>query len=252
MRKYFSLLIIICLTTSAIGQDLDKNSLIGLPKATTNELKALQNLTDTASRPEVGSLAFDTDKDRVMQYTTDGWKEMVTARNVYMDSFIISKADENTNKVINRLPFTPTLIKFVAYTNVESFGTDDDNGVIDNDGNNNFGINNTFGSLTGFARLDKDPDTIVQQVIYISGHGNSINDISRFASNTHCIGARYGDQNGNNLGKITASLIAFTSNGFTLDVEYSNGTVTNNTIGNIVSPTDIDTEKLIVIFTAFK
>ncbi|PQJ19716.1 hypothetical protein [Tenacibaculum sp. SG-28] len=236
MNKAIAIIIVFLLTISSNGQTLDKNSLIGLPKATTNELEALQNLTDTASRPELGSLAFDTDKDRVMQYTTAGWKEVVTARNIYMDSFIISKADENTNKVINSLPFVPTLIKFVAYTNVESFGTDDDNGVIENDGNNNFGVNNTFGSLTGFARLDNDPDTIVQQVIYISGHGNSINDISRFASNTHCIGARYGDQNGNNLGKITASLVAFTNDGFTLDVEYSDGTVTNNTIGNIVRP----------------
>ena len=70
--------------------------------------------------------------------------------------------------------------------------------------------------MNGFAR--QDASGIKQQTIYVGGHGNSINDISRYASDKQCIGLRYGDQNGNSLGKTTASLFEFTKDGFKLKV----------------------------------
>ena len=54
--------------------------------------------------------------------------------------------------------------------------------------------------------------------LYVGGNGNSINDISRFSSNSSCIGIRYSNQNGDNLGVTSASLASFNSNGFTINV----------------------------------
>jgi len=59
---------------------------------------------------------------------------------------------------------------------------------------------------------------ITQQVIFNGGSGNSINDISRYASSSHCIGLRYTNNNGDNLGLTNASLTSFNTNGFTLNV----------------------------------
>lgn len=68
---------------------------------------------------------------------------------------------------------------------------------------------------------------IHNKLFILGGHGNSINDISRYASNSNCIGVRYGNQNGDDLGKITAYLSSFNTNGFTLSVSYTLGTVGN-------------------------
>ena len=107
-----------------------------------------------------------------------------------------------------------------AYANVESFNLNTDNGV----GNNNSGIANSFGSMTGFAR--NDGGSITEQVIYVGGSGNSINDISRYASNSHSIGLRYGNQNGNNLGITSATVTAFNSDGFSLNTDsFADGIV---------------------------
>ncbi|CAN0604032.1 unnamed protein product, partial [Ectocarpus sp. 12 AP-2014] len=90
--------------------------------------------------------------------------------------------------------------------------------------NNNTGIANSFGSMNGFAR--NDGNTIVEQVIYVGGSGNSINDISRYASNSHCIGLRYGNQNGNNLGVTSATVTRFNTDGFTINTDsFADGIV---------------------------
>lgn len=81
---------------------------------------------------------------------------------------------------------------------------------------NNTGIENSFGYMTGFAQNYNG--TIAQQVICGGGSGNSINDISRYAANNRCVGVRYGNQNGVKLGLTTASITSFDDDGFTLNV----------------------------------
>lgn len=164
---------------------------------------------------------------------------------VYTGSFIINSSGTVT---INTLPFQPSQITFVAHANIGSENIDSNNTV----GNNDRGIDNSYGSMNGFVRNNGASNT--QQVIYIGGSGNSINDISRYSSSTNCIGIRYGNQDGLDLGKITASLNSFNANGFTLNVNYINGTVTNNSANPLINtqPTDILTRSLVVLYTAYK
>ncbi|AEH00342.1 hypothetical protein [Lacinutrix sp. 5H-3-7-4] len=143
---------------------------------------------------------------------------------VYTGTFIITATG---NQTITGLPFEPSSVTFVAHANVETLDLDSDNGV----GNNNTGIANSFGTMNGFAR--NDSGSITQQVIYVGGSGNSINDISRFASSSRCIGLRYGNQNGDAVGRTLASLSSFNTDGFTLNV-------TNKS------------DNVVVIFTAYK
>ena len=82
--------------------------------------------------------------------------------------------------------------------------------------NNNNTKENTFGSMQGYA-FDTG-SAIMQQVIFNGGSGASINDISRYASSSHCIGLRYTNNNGDNLGFTNASLTSFNHDGFTLNV----------------------------------
>jgi|GEM_PF-1742348 len=138
----------------------------------------------------------------------------------YIGHFIISATG---NQTITGLPFQPSQISFQAYPNVESENINADNGL----GNNNNGFNNSFGSMTGYVR------GTTQQVIYVGGSGSSINDISRYASSSHCIGIRYSNNNGDNLGLTSASFVSFNPTGFTVNV-------------------DNRTENILVIFTAYE
>lgn len=162
------------------------------------------------------------------------WVEVPTTntQTVYVGQFIINNS--GTKNIIG-LPFEPSQITFVAHANIETLNLNSDNAV----GNNNGGINNSFGSMNGFARNDGAPAVppIAQQVIYVGGSGNSINDISRYASENNCIGLRYGNQNGDNLGVISASVTSFNTNGFTLNVSRSGGATTEN---------------VVVLYTAYK
>jgi len=115
--------------------------------------------------------------------------------------------------VINGLPFQPKRISFTAFSNVDSYDQSIDNGV----GNNNSGLANAFGGMKGFAQVNSG--SVDQQVIYNGGSGNSINDISRYASSSHCIGLRYSNQNGDSLGITSASISSFNADGFTLNVD---------------------------------
>ncbi|APY10335.1 hypothetical protein BWZ22_03375 [Seonamhaeicola sp. S2-3] len=128
---------------------------------------------------------------------------------VYFGKFIISGTG---NQTITGLPFQPTSIKFTAHANVESYNVNLDNGV----GNNNGTFQNAFGSCTGYAT--NYGGSISQQVIYIGGSGNSINNISRYASSSRAIGIRYSNQNGGNLGLTAASVTSFNADGFTINV----------------------------------
>ncbi|WP_108803867.1 hypothetical protein [Aquimarina sp. Aq107] len=213
---------------------IDANSLMGLPTASTAERVAITGVS-------VGALVYDTDVNRVYEFTDTGWQEMLTTGNVYVGAFQVSSSGTIN---ITGIPFRPTLVTFVAHANVEDFNINNDNGTANNDR----GIRNSFGTMNGFAR--NDPGDIIQQVIYIGSHGNSINDISRFASDMYSIGLRYGDQNGLLLGNILGDLTDFNSDGFTINITYIDGDVTN--VGQNVLPEDIDNEGIIVLYTAYR
>jgi|TARA_B110000014_G_C20117078_1_gene590320 hypothetical protein len=194
--------------------------------------------------PEKGLLVFNTDTNK-FEYNhgtkmSVNWKSIPTINEIvstdienkitigsdggaYLNStqhfgkFIINAAG-NIN--ITGLPFRPSKVKFTAYTNIDTENLDNDNAV----GDNNNGIPNTFGSTNGYAI--EISGVINEQCIFIGGNANSINDITRYASNSHCLGLRYANQNGNSLGKTTATLTSFDTNGFTLNIDqYSDGVI---------------------------
>ncbi|WP_233898670.1 hypothetical protein [Tenacibaculum piscium] len=168
--------------------------------------------------------------------------------SVYTGSFIIdapttTTTDINFDKIITGLPFKPSQITFVAHANIESFDTDSKN----SDRRNSNTLQNSFGTMNGFARYDKTPATTTQSVIFVGGSGNSINDISRLSSNSNCIGLRYTNNNGNDLGKIMGNLTSFNNDGFTINVKYTLGTSGNTTNKQLIFK-----ESLIVLYTAYK
>jgi hypothetical protein len=224
-------------------------------------LKTVRNtrVTSNSSAPTdpiEGDIWFDTASSATKIY--DGTNFIIIAINntspsVYTGSFIITAPNGSNNilsstfdQTITNIPFLPSQITFVAHTNIEAFPTSGDN----QDGNNSNTIQNTAGSMNGFVRNDGTA-SFLQQVIFIAAHGNSINDISRYASNQHCLGLRYTNQNGDNLGIINATLASFDTNntsfGFTLNVKYSRG---DFSLGN--NFTDIFDENLIVFYTAHR
>lgn len=202
MNKYLTGVIVLFCFAFAKAQ-INPNSLLGLPQYSTADINSITGVQE-------GTLVYDTDLNRVLEFTDTGWQEILVSGSVAtVGSFTINSAG---NLTISGLPFTPTSVTFHAYANVETANINADNGV----GNNNSGIANSFGSMTGFAR--DDSGTVVQQVIYVGGSGNSINDISRYASSNHCIGIRYGNQNGDNIGLLNARVTSFTADGFILNV----------------------------------
>lgn len=181
---------------------------------TAGELIQVHNATsiemNSINSPIDGSIIYNTTTRSIHFYSNSNWVEVPNVANIYVGAFQISGLG---NQNITGLPFEPSNITFSAHANVESLNLNSDNAV----GNNNTGIANSFGSMNGFAR--NDGNTIAEQVIYVGGSGNSINDISRYASNSHCIGLRYGNQNGNNLGVTSASVTSFNTDGFTINTD---------------------------------
>ena len=197
-----SLLYFFCVNTYA---QLDENAVMGIPTATLAEIVAI-------TTAQQGAIAYATDNNKIYKFNGSSWEEVANtnAPKAYMGVFIISATGSQT---ITGIPFQPTQISFVAHANVESLNLDSDNAV----GNNNSSIANSFGTGNGFAR--DNGGSITQQTIYVGGSGNSINDISRYASSSHCIGIRYGNQNGDSLGLTTAVLSTFNVDGFTINVD---------------------------------
>lgn len=197
------------MTTAEIG--LVANPAHGLLIFNTDTNNFTYNTGTTAS-PVWSSITntqpVSSDSDNVITTGTDGGAYL--DRAVHMGKFIVSGTGAIT---VSGLPFQPSQIKFTAYANVETYNLNSDNGV----GNNNSSIANAFGSMSGFAT--NYSSVIDQQTIYVGGSGNSINDISRYASSSHCIGMRYANQNGDNLGITSASISSFNPNGFTLNVD---------------------------------
>ncbi len=194
-----------------IHAQLDGNSVLTLPSASEAQILGI---TDANS----GALAYANDTQTVYIYDGTTWVRMEAATSdAYVGVFTITGTGTIT---ISGLPFSPSSASFVAHANVESLNLNSDNAV----GNNNTGLANSFGTSNGFAR--NDGGSIVQQNIYIGGSGNSINDISRFASSSHCVGVRYGNQNGDNLGTTTASVTSFTADGYTVNIDnFADGLV---------------------------
>ncbi len=200
-----------------------------------------KNNTNPVTAPATSLLVYNTATSgsgvnavRPGFYYWDGteWKRLVDDRpDVYVGKFIINSTG-NVN--VTGLPFQPRSIKFEAYGNVSGdfggsaggYNVNSDNGT----NNNNGGVSNSFNYMTGYATNYGSTD---QQVICGGANGNSINDISRYASDSECIGIRYSNQNGNSLGYLRGALASFNSDGFTINV------------------TDFETET-IVIFTAYQ
>lgn len=183
--------------------------------------------TDIAN-PANGLLIYEVN-DNAFEYNSGTplvpvWTKLNTGSSVYMGKFIITSTGSQT---ISGLPFQPSQIKFSAHANVETYNLNSDNGV----GNNNSSFQNAFGTMSGFST--NFGGSIAQQVIFIGGSGNSINDISRYASDSRAIGIRYANQNGDNLGLTAAQVTGFTSSGFTINV-------TNHT------------EDIVVLFEAYR
>ncbi|MEP3373566.1 MAG: hypothetical protein ABJL43_00690 [Maribacter dokdonensis] len=207
--KNYILYSIIFLTGVISNAQLESGLLLGLTNATTADINAT---TDAAK----GSLVFNTDTNQVYVFDGTSWNQM-GKKTTYTGTFRISGSGTLS---VSGIPFQPTSVSFVAYANVEDFNIDSDNGTR----NNETGLPNAYGSMKGFARDDNG--SVTEQVIFNGGSGNSINDISRYASDSHSIGVRYANQNGDKLGLTTATVTAFTSTGFTLNTDnYADGVV---------------------------
>ncbi len=175
----------------------------------------------------------------------EGPQGPVGPSGTYTGFFIIDNSTLTTtgtySQSISGIPFEPSQVTFKAHPNIGSFNINDDNAL----GANNTGLlENTFGAMNGFARAGSP---IAQAVIFSGGSGSSINNISRYANNTQCIGLRYTNNNGSNLGVISASLASFTATGFNLNVTYTLGTTGSAEVQN-----DILDESVIVLFTAYE
>lgn len=211
MKFWFFFLFSFFFFNSNFGQTpVDANGFLGLTTITTaDRLVSVGN---------PGSLVYDTDLNRIFQYTAGvGWQELFTTNStVYVGAFVISGAGPIN---VSGIPFAPTAVSFVAHANVENFNNINSDNA---ERNNAPGIENSFGTMNGIARNDTGPP-FFQRTIYLGASGNSINDISRYSSNVNCIGVRYSNQNGNILGLITGRVTAFTTDGFSLDITYASG-----------------------------
>ena len=211
-----------------------------------NELQTLTQSTGTSATGDVtlsngGGTVKVVSADTGNQITagTDGGAYLSASTSdlaVYTGFFIINSNSNNFR--VTGLPFQPSQITFVAHANIESLNIDNDNGIgvangTPDSGNNNNTYQNAFGTMNGFARFNSSDSSITQQVIYIGGNANSINDISRYASSDYCIGIRYSNQNGDQQGYVKASLKSFDTDGFTLDVDERR-------------------ENIVVLYTAYK
>lgn len=202
MKKNIQLLLLI-LTFSTYAQTPLANELV--------QIHTVDNLTElTITTPIEGSLVYNKADKSIYQRTDSEWINLNKERKSYVGHFIINSTGQKT---ISALTFKPSNITFQAYANIEAENINDDN---DSGNNNSNTLANSFHSMTRYARDDNG--TINQQVIGVGGNGNSINDISRYSNPNQCIGIRYGNQDGTNLGITSAALTAFNSDGFTINV----------------------------------
>ena len=226
-------------TVTSLTQD---DTPTGTNAAATGEITFSDENGNTTGKAQVVSATTDGVTTSVNQISvgTDGGAYL--GPTVYTGFFIIAApggtTTTSTPQSITDIPFKPSQITFVAHANVEST-------ELSTSGSSNNDINNSYGTMNGFARIINGVKT--QQVIYIGGSGESINNISRFSSISNCIGLRYGDQNATDLGRITASLTTFDPNGFTINAAHTRASTSTNTKFNAIF-----NEGLVVLFTAYK
>ncbi|MEO9892968.1 hypothetical protein [Aurantibacter sp.] len=214
----FILIVVVGFNNTLQAQVPEANLLVKIHEVTTTEMNSISN-------PLQGSFSFNTNLNKMFVFNGTEWTEMTTIESeAYPGHFIINSSGTQT---ISGLPFAPSYIIFSGHPNIQTTTINSDNGV----GNNSNTTVNTFGTMSGYSR--NDGGTINQQVTFVGGNASSINDISRYANTGECIGVRYANFNGDNLGLTTAILTGFTSDGFTINV--------NN-----------HTDNLVVMFTAFK
>ena len=229
MKKiiFLSLLFISTLSISQVGigtTSPDPSSVLDItatdagllvPRLTTTQRDAL-------SSPATGLLIFNTttrsfqynfgDGSSVDWYSLDAQSDTSpdTTSNVYFGKAFISSTGVLT---ITGIPFQPTSVSFSAAANIDNYNLNTD-GV---GGSDNLNTKDNYqGFMHGYAQVSGG--SIVQQVISVGGSGSSLNDISRYSSASHCIGIRYGDNDGNSIGRTRASLTEFTADGFKLNV----------------------------------
>lgn len=196
-----------------------------VPRVNLNSLTDTGTVVNPTGNPLVEStLVYNTGAGTLTEsgfyyWNGSSWSKLIDdTPDVYFGKAVISSTG---NIDITGIPFQPKRVAFTAYANVDSYNLNDDNST---GSNNNNTKENTFGSMRGYARANGS--TINQQVIFNGGSGSSINDISRYASSSHCIGLRYTNNDGDNLGLTNASLTSFLSNGFRLNVT----TLTDNVV----------------------
>ncbi len=102
--------------------------------ASTAERLAITGVTE-------GNMVYDTDVNRLFEYTDTGWLEILTSNNTYLGVFQITGPTPSPIS-ISGIPFAPTSISFVAHPNIETLNINAENSV----GNNN-NNNNSFGTM---------------------------------------------------------------------------------------------------------
>ncbi|WP_010181336.1 hypothetical protein [Aquimarina agarilytica] len=76
---------IVILSLHEMVAQIDANSLMGIPMATTAERLAITGITE-------GNMVYDTDINRLFEYTATGWLEILTSNNTYLGVFQITGA----------------------------------------------------------------------------------------------------------------------------------------------------------------
>ncbi|MFD1294499.1 hypothetical protein ACFQ5N_11685 [Lutibacter holmesii] len=246
--KNFVLIVFCLVSLNSYSQLLTIDEVMGIPIGEDGDT----NLSPT----EEGAVFYNTDTKELMIFDGTSWVNVSNPTpTVYTGYFIIdgpggsSETTSTFTKSIDEVPFKPSQVTFIAHANIEKETINDDNGETSPkpNGDNDPSISNSFGTMHGFARSNEgDDDT--QQVIYLGASGNSINDISRYASPDHCIGLRYSNQNGDNFGIINGSLDKFNDDGFDIVVNYIVGSLSNLSSER----TAFKDEDVLVLFTAYK
>ncbi len=235
--KYLALLLfLMCFSLRA--QVFPGTPVNGFPSGTTAQIT-------TVPSPVEATIAYSTDEKIFYYYDGTNWIPLRSGPNVYVGAFTIAAPGGTVatsfDVSVASLPFQPSQITFNAHANVETFNIN----AVGSAGLNTATLQNAFGVMQGYAR--DDSGTTTQGTIFIGGSGSSINTISRYSSNSQCLGLRYGNQNAVNLGVISGTLSSFNTDGFTINVSYTLGTS-----GNVNLDNDILGEGLVVFYTAYR
>jgi len=203
-------------TTPQAALDISSaNSGILIPRVALTSISDAMTVTnpDTGGAPITGTLVFNNGAAALTEagfYHWNGmrWNKLIDdTPNVFFGKAIINSTG---NLAITGLPFRPKRVTFTAHANIESY-------TIDGIGSSANNKDNAFGYMKGYAY--ENGATIEQQVINGGGSGESINNISRYASPIHCIGMRYANKDAGKIGLTTARVTAFNANGFILNVD---------------------------------